>query len=129
VPEEKSVDHLIEQCLDGLGISHLSEWDVLLFLNRHGTSLASVEHISRLIGYSKVIVANALNKLESGGLVQRSRASHGVRYYGLAGNLNAIHKDCFQPLMELADKRSTRVVVAKRLQQFSSTQLNKRTSL
>ena len=37
----------------GVGISLLSEWDVLVFVYRHGASLTSAEQIARLIGYEK----------------------------------------------------------------------------
>jgi DNA-binding MarR family transcriptional regulator len=126
VSQENSVDLSIERCLEALGISHISEWDVLAFLNRHGTSLASADHISRLLGYGEVAIANALNKLESSGLVQRSRASHGVRYYALAVNLDPSRKRGVQQLMDLAEKRTARLVLAKRLRQRSDNQPRER---
>src|SRR6185437_3769021 len=41
----------IKECLKSLGLSFLSEWDVLMFLYRHQFSLASAEQIGRLLGY------------------------------------------------------------------------------
>jgi len=108
----------MESCLEVLDISQLSEWDVLMFLNRHGTSLSSVEQISRLLGYGKIVVANALNKLESAGLVQRSRASHGVRYYGLMANLDPHRSGCLQQLMDFGETRAARLALTKRLRQI-----------
>ncbi|MGA8026746.1 MAG: helix-turn-helix domain-containing protein, partial [Bryobacteraceae bacterium] len=67
-----------------MGISLLSEWDVLAFSYRHGANLTSVEHIARLLGYGKAAVRSALDKLESLGLIRRSRASQGVRMHYFA---------------------------------------------
>jgi hypothetical protein len=115
VTQGKSVDPLIERCLKALNISHLSEWDVLMFLNRHATSLASVAHISDLLGYEKVVIAKALTKLESDGLVRRSRASNGVRYYEPTVNLDPDRESCFHQVIDPAKIRSTRLVLAKKL--------------
>ena len=65
-------------------ITLLSEWDVLYFLYRHGTSLASAEQMSQLIGYGKSVVGEALDALVNVGVVQRSRSSQGIRLYRFA---------------------------------------------
>jgi len=40
---DKSQDELVHECLESLGISLLSEWDILFFLPRHGVSIARNE--------------------------------------------------------------------------------------
>lgn len=64
-------------CLDVLGISLLSEWDVLAFVHRHGASLTSAEQIARLLGYEDSVVESALDRLEREMLIGRSRPSRG----------------------------------------------------
>jgi DNA-binding MarR family transcriptional regulator len=72
---------LVGRHLETLRIFNLTEWDVLAFICRHGTSLASAEQIARLLGYGKAAVGAALDSLTSIGLVKRSRNSRGVRLY------------------------------------------------
>jgi hypothetical protein len=45
VPLEGSGNFSVHECLATLGVSLLSEWDVLVFLYRHGASLNSVPQI------------------------------------------------------------------------------------
>jgi DNA-binding MarR family transcriptional regulator len=68
-----------------MGISLLSEWDVLAFVYRHGASLTTADQIARLIGYESAVVSDALDRLEREKLIERSRPSQGVR---LLPNLN-----------------------------------------
>jgi DNA-binding MarR family transcriptional regulator len=75
---------LVGRHLETLRIYNLADWDVLVFVYRHGTSLVSAEQIARLLGYGKTAVGAALESLTSTGLVQRSRNSHGVRLYQFA---------------------------------------------
>src|ERR1700674_5952660 len=77
----KPLESTVQSCLDSMGISLLSEWDVLAFVYRHGASLASSDHIARLIGYESPVVRAALERLESESLIERSRPSNGVRFY------------------------------------------------
>lgn len=64
--------------LETLDISAVAEWDVLVFLHRHGTTLASIARMGRLIGYSPSVVESALGKLTRAGLIQRARGSEGI---------------------------------------------------
>jgi biotin operon repressor len=70
--------------LDTLRISTVAQWDVLAFIHTHGTNLASAEHLSRLLGYGRATIGTALDSLAASGLIQRSRASRGLRLYRLA---------------------------------------------
>lgn len=62
--DEKPPELLIRSCLESLGILLLSEWDVLAFVCRHRTSLASAKRIACLIGYESTVVRNALYRLD-----------------------------------------------------------------
>jgi hypothetical protein len=75
---------LVSEHFETLHIRSLPEWDVLAFIYRHGTSLASAEQIARLLGYPRAAAGAALDTLTTTGLVQRSRNSHGVRLYHFA---------------------------------------------
>ena len=77
----KPLESTVQTCLDSMGISLLSQWDVLAFVYRHGASLASSDQIAHLIGYESTVVRAALDRLESENLIERSRPSKGVRFY------------------------------------------------
>ena len=118
VEQEKSLDLLVQGCLESLGISLIGDWDVLVFLYRHQASLASTEQIARLLGYPDNVVGEALDTLESLSLVQRSRDSQGVRLYQFV--FSEVHlppESCFRQLMTLAENRTGRLLLAKKLRQ------------
>jgi DNA-binding MarR family transcriptional regulator len=75
---------LLRGHLDTLQIANVAQWDVLAFITTHGTNLASVDHITRLLGYDRTIVSAALDSLSSSGLIRRSRGSRGLRLFQLA---------------------------------------------
>jgi|SRR5438309_3863123 DNA-binding MarR family transcriptional regulator len=104
----------IKECLKSLGVSLLSEWDVLMFLYRHQFSLASAEQIGRLLGYPSKTVGDALDRLESHRLVERSRSSQGVRLYVLS-EAHLASESCFRQLISLAGTRSGRLMLVKHL--------------
>ena len=81
---ENNAELSVQSCLEGIGISLLSEWDVLVFVYRHGASLASTDQIARLLGYQSAVVGGALDRLERKKLVERSRPSQGVRFYRIS---------------------------------------------
>ena len=111
---EKSLDLLVEQCLGKLGISSLGQWDVLVFLYRHHLILATTEHIARLLGYPCEVVGEALDTLQSLGLVRGSRTTQDVHLYQLAPS-EAPSPTCFGELMTLAEDRTGRLLLAKKL--------------
>jgi hypothetical protein len=119
--QEKPLDLLVEVWLESLDLSRLADWDVLVFLYRHRASLASAEQIARLLGYTSAVVGDALDRLESLGLVQRSRASQGVRLYQFLVSTPP-PPDGFQQLMSLAENRNGRLLLAKKLRQRASRQ-------
>jgi DNA-binding MarR family transcriptional regulator len=113
----KAVDlDLIGRHLDALGIGRLAEWDVLAFIYLHGTSLASAEQISGLLGYNKAIVGAALESLTSTGLIQRSRNYHGVRFYRFtAAGPEDSQQRALEELMKVAKERPERLLLIRHL--------------
>jgi transcription initiation factor IIE alpha subunit len=112
----ESSDALVQECLKNLGLSLLGDWDVLVFLYRHQSSLASAEQIACLLGHSSKAVGAALEKLESQKLIQRSRSSQGVRFYQFVPPKPHIAPEsCFRQLISFADSRSGRLLLVKHL--------------
>ena len=68
-----SHDDISDADIDGwlhtLGITSLCQWDVLVFLYRHQTSLVGADVIAHLLGYASDLVVAALDVLEFLGLV------------------------------------------------------------
>ena len=108
-------DPQVEGWLKTLGVESLCQWDMLVFLYRHQTSLAGVELIANLLGYATEPVVAALDYLESLGLVQRSRVSQNVRRYQFSVPSDPLRGDAFKRLLALADSRAGRVLLAKKL--------------
>jgi DNA-binding MarR family transcriptional regulator len=93
-----------EHCLKSLGISLLSELDVLVFVHRRKTSLTSVKQISSLIGHDQAAVSIALGQLEREMLIEPSIASQGWRASAM---LLATREPCRNPCRAAAiDKTS-----------------------
>lgn len=111
---------LIGRHLETLSIFSLAEWDVLAFICRHGSSLASAEQIARLLGYGKATVGAALESLTSTGLVNRSRNSRGVRLYHFAPAVSGDpRRGALNELNTLAEERCGRLLLIRHLQRRS----------
>ena len=120
----------IDEHLKILGVSFLSEWDVLAFLDRHGTNLVSAEQIAQLLGYNKTTVGAALDAVTSTGLVQRSRSSHGVRLYRMPAIVDSAQNHSFIELMNIARTRGGCIQLIRTFQQRSKhTEIRKRNGL
>src|SRR6202040_236259 len=115
----------VRTCLDSMGISLLSEWDVLAFVYRHGASLASGDQIARLIGYESTVVRAALERLESQNLIERSRPSNGVRFYRILASTDAGRQRCLQQIVSLSETRAGRLLLAKQLKPDGSNRAEK----
>ena len=98
-----------------MGISLLSEWDVLIFVCRHGASLTSADQIARLIGYQSGIVSDVLDRLEREELIERSRPSRGVRFYRILASMDSRHWLCLRQLIALSESRAGRLQLTERL--------------
>src|SRR6202049_3262122 len=111
----KPLESPVQTCLDSMGISLLSEWDVLAFVYRHGARRASSDQIARLIGYESTVVRAALDRLESENLIERSRPSNGVRFYRILASADAGRQRRLQQIVSLSETRAGRLQLAKRL--------------
>lgn len=98
-----------------LGTESLCQWDVLVFLDRHQSSLVSAEYIARLLGYATAEVVGALDSLEYLRLVARSRASRGVRLCQLSSPSDSTRSEALEWLMTFADSYTVRRLLARRL--------------
>jgi DNA-binding MarR family transcriptional regulator len=110
-PSELSV----QSCLEGVGISLLSEWDVLNFMYRRRITLMSAEQIARLTGYESAVVRGAIDRLQREKLVERSRASQGVRFYRILAPTDARRGHCLRQLIGLSESRAGRLLLIKQL--------------
>jgi DNA-binding MarR family transcriptional regulator len=112
---DESGELSVLSCLKTVGISCLSDWDVLAFIYRHGVSLASADQIARLTGYENTVVSGALDRLEAGKLIQRSRVSQGICVYRVPEPTNAEHSHCLENLLSLSRSREGRLMMKKQL--------------
>src|SRR6266446_655993 len=113
--QDNQPDLQVEGRLKTLGIESLCQWDVLVFLYRHQSSLVSAEHIARFLSYANAEVVAALDSVESSGLVERSRVSQGVRLYQLTAPTDPTRRDALEQLMTFADGHTVRLLLARRL--------------
>ena len=125
--QEKPSGRLVEGWLERLNLAELADWDVLVFLYRHRTSLASADQIARLVGYTSGVVADALDQLESRKLVKRSRASQGVHLYQFSDSTDP--DDSFHQLVKLTQSRSGRLLVIKKLRKCARRESHDRLHL
>jgi DNA-binding MarR family transcriptional regulator len=105
----------VSDCLDVLGVSLISEWDVLAFVHCHGVSLTSAEQIARLLGYEDSVVESALDRLERQTLIERSRSSRGVRFYRLAALTECERKRSLEYLIDVSKTRDGRLLLRRQL--------------
>jgi len=116
--QDNQPDLQVEGWLNTLGIESLCQWDVLVFLDRHQSSLVNAEHIARFLGYATAEVVAALDSAEASGLVERSRVSQGVRLYELIAPADATRRDALKRLLTFVDshtRRLVRLLLARRL--------------
>jgi len=112
--QDNQPDLEVEGWLKTLGIESLCQWDVLVFLYRHQSTLVRADHIARLLGDPTAEVVAALDSLESSGLVQPSRAFQGVRLYQLTAPADPTPRDASERLMTLADSHTVRQLLGRR---------------
>lgn len=113
---DSSQESLGRECLNSLGVSLLIDWDVLIFLHRHGKILSTAEQLARLLGLDSERIGNALDRLESRELITFSRKSRGgARFYKAAVSSDSAAWNCFERLLSLTRNRSGRLMLAKML--------------
>ena len=113
---EKSEDVLVLERFQALGVARLHEWDALVFLYGHASSLVTAAQIARLIGCDQGEIGAALRRLEALGLLQRSRDSQGVRLHQFSVPPEPARYACLLELMTLAQTRTGRLLLLKHLQ-------------
>ena len=101
--------------LNTLGITTLCQWDLLMFLYRHQTSLFGADYLARLSGYATETVVSTMATLESLGLVGRSRISQGARFYQCIAPTSPPHDEALARLLELASHRAGRLRLSRQL--------------
>ena len=114
IEREKPVELSVQGLLESVGISLLSEWDVLAFVYRHGVSLTSIGQIASLVGYENGVVASALDRLEREKLIERSRPSQEVCFYRIFASMDAERQQCLQQLLSQSEGCAWRRLLAKR---------------
>jgi hypothetical protein len=115
VAVEESQDGSVQESLEALGVALLSEWDSLAFLYHHSASLGTVAQIAQFVGHDKSEIAVALHKLETLGLVRRSRISQGIRMYQFLEPPEPGRHSCLLSLIKLAENRTGRLRLLKQL--------------
>src|SRR5262245_52628749 len=121
MPRETPSDAEVEGSLNTLGVESLCQWDVLVFLYRHQTSLVGADYLARLLGYTTDPVIAALDSLESLGLVERSRVSQGARLYLFTTPVGPPRLEAFQRLLQLAGDRAGRLLLSDQLRRGDRT--------
>jgi DNA-binding MarR family transcriptional regulator len=125
--QDNQPDLQVEGWLKTLGIESLCQWDVLVFLYRHQSTLVRVEHIARFLGYATAEAAAVPDSLESSGLVERSRVSQGVCLYQLTAQADRTRRDALERLMSLADSHAVRQLLGRRQRGSDRPDQNKKT--
>ena len=110
---------MIDEWLKTLGIDTICQWDVVIFLHRHRTTLLDAENLARLMRYKAAPIVVALESLETLGLVERSRLSQGARLYQLT-RLEGPRGGALAELLTLSETRTGRLKVAERLNNIQS---------
>lgn len=112
---EARSDAEVKSWLKATGIESLCQWDVLIFLDRHRTTLVDAEHLARLLGYAPEPIVDALDSLEALGLVERSRLSRGARLYRFTRPFAPPDDEAYRGLLALAGHRSGRIALSRHL--------------
>ena len=125
MPAEESQDKLIKECLGCLGISSIYEWDVLLFLHRHGATITHNGELAQFVGYESRAVSDALDKLRDRGLVASSRPNSRCELYQVSVNTRAEYNTSFQQLIRVAASREGRLILARQLKVVADSQVER----
>jgi hypothetical protein len=111
----------IDRLLKTLGITSLCQWDVLVFLYYHQTSLLGANLIAHLLGYASDPVVAALDALAFLGLVERSRVSQVARLYQFTVPSDPQRRDAWLALLPLVGHRAGRVRLVQHLRSDDQT--------
>jgi DNA-binding MarR family transcriptional regulator len=101
--------------LHTLGVGSRCQWDVLVFLSCHQTTLLGTADLARLPGYASNEIVVALDVLETLELVERSRVSQGARLYQCLVPHTSPRREALAQLQALTAHRAGRVLIATQL--------------
>jgi DNA-binding MarR family transcriptional regulator len=113
-------DDDVRACLHTIGVESQCQWDLLIFLSRHRTTLMSPESLARLVGYRCETVTTALDSLEALHLVTRV-GSHGARLYDIM-RVAPPRRAALERLLAMSDVREGRIIVWRHLRRDRSPQ-------
>jgi DNA-binding MarR family transcriptional regulator len=128
IEREHMPENSLQGCINSAGLSLLCEWDVFAFVYRHVTSLTSADQIARLVGYENKVVSAALDRLERQKLIERSRASRGVRLYRVLNSKDVEHRLRLRELVTLSESRTGRLELVKRFSPVRSERVQEEPS-
>jgi DNA-binding MarR family transcriptional regulator len=123
------MDMSLEHCLKSLGISLLSELDVLVFVHRRKTSLIRIKQIASLVGHDESAVSIALGQLEREKLIEPSIGSHGLRFYRILSQGDVLRQQSLQQLVSLSETRAGRLQLTKHLRSNGGNRAEKKLDL
>lgn len=115
IEREDNLELSVDRCLKGLGISLLCELDVLVFVYRHGISLANAEQIAFLVGCESETVDLALKQLESERMIECSRYCRGKCLLRFLAPTDPERKRCLRQLFSLLETRAGRLLAVNHL--------------
>jgi hypothetical protein len=115
-------DPEITAWLTTVGITSRCQWDVLVFLARHQTTLLGAADLARLLGYTSDTLVVALDLLEAQALVARSRLSQGARLYQYGVPPDSPRGVALARLQRLAADRAGRMRVLQQLRRDHTPQ-------
>src|SRR5262245_55334895 len=113
---ERPSEAEIEAMLVRLGIETMAQWDLLVFLVRHDSSLLGMEDLARLTGYPVESIITALEVLESRRLVERSRIAQTIRLYRVTPPVESHRSRALEQLLRLNGHRQGRALLSRNLQ-------------
>jgi hypothetical protein len=119
--DDKTIDDAVREWLHTIGVESQCQWDLVIFLSRHRTTLMSPESLAKLVGYRFETVAAALDSLEALQLVKRAR-SHGARLFEFTRPVARRRRAALERLFAVSDVREGRIVVWRHLRRDRSPQ-------
>ncbi|MGH9328272.1 MAG: chemotaxis protein CheB [Terriglobia bacterium] len=101
----------INRWLSALGIRTLTEWDILVFLHRHGFTLLNPEQVTSFLGHKTDEIAAALARLKELGLIGLPQGWGGTLSISGLVPQECDKKRSFTHLMRAADSRTVRLAI------------------
>ena len=118
------IDHMsdddVRECLQAIGVESQCQWDLMIFLYRHQTTLMSPESLATLMGSRGEVVTAALDLLEALQLVKR--AGSYARLYEFTRPVAPWRRAALDRLLALSGVREGRITVRRHLRRDRSLQ-------